>query len=72
MINSATNAITIQKLRSVFATHGLPRVVVSENVSVFTRSEFQDKECMASRTAPYTTQLSIVWWRGQFRPLKKN
>jgi len=28
MVNSATSTITIQKLRSMFATHDLPRVVV--------------------------------------------
>ena len=42
VVNSATSAITIQKLRSMFATHGLPRVVVSDNGSVFTSNEFQE------------------------------
>ena len=46
MVNPATSAITIQKLRSMFAAHGLPRVVVSDNGSVLTSNEFQefDKE----------------------------
>ena len=42
VVNSVTSAITIQKLRSMFATHGLPRVVVSDNGSVFTSNEFQE------------------------------
>ena len=38
IVNSATSFVTIQKLRSMFSTHGLPRVVVSDNGSVFTIS----------------------------------
>ena len=57
VVNSATSAITIQKLRSMFATHGLPRVVVSDNGSVFTSSEFQEfmtkNGIRHIRTAPY-------------------
>ena len=57
IVNSATSAITIQKLRSMFATHGLPRVVVSDNGSVFTSSEFQQFMIKNGinhiRTAPY-------------------
>ena len=41
IVNSATSVSTIQKLRSIFATHGLPKVVVSDNGSVFSSSEFQ-------------------------------
>ena len=41
IVNSATSVVTIQKLRSMFSTHGLPKVVVSDNGSVFTSSEFQ-------------------------------
>jgi len=41
IVNSATSAVTIQKLRSMFVTHGLPRMVVSDNGSVFTSGEFQ-------------------------------
>ena len=57
LVNSATSTIIIHKLRSMFATHGLPRVVVSDNGSVFTSSEF--KEFMTKngirhiKTAPY-------------------
>ena len=35
---------TIAKLRSMFSTHGLPQLVVSDNGSVFTSGEF--KECL--------------------------
>ena len=42
LVNSATSTISIQKLRSMFATHGLPRVVVSDNGSVLTSNKFQE------------------------------
>ena len=38
---TATSAITIERLRSIFATHGLPRVFVTDNGPQFTSSEFQ-------------------------------
>ena len=41
IVNSATTATTIQKLRTMFATHGLPQAVVSDNGSVFTSSDFE-------------------------------
>jgi len=41
-VNSVT-IYSIQNLRSMFAAHGLPRTVVSDNGSVFTSSEFQTK-----------------------------
>ena len=41
IVTSATTAVTIQNLRRMFATHGLPRTVVSDNGSVFTSNEFQ-------------------------------
>ena len=40
VVNSATSQTTIEKLRSVFATHGIPEVLVSDNGSVFTSAEF--------------------------------
>jgi len=57
IVSTATTAITIQKLRSMFATHGLPRTVVSDNDSVFTSSEFekflQNNGIRHIRTASY-------------------
>ena len=40
--NSANTTNTIEHLRSLFATHGLPEMIVSDNGSVFTSIEFQD------------------------------
>ena len=40
-MNTATTEITIAKLRSSFATHGLPEVIVSDNGTVFTSQEFK-------------------------------
>ena len=41
-VSSATSAVTIEQLRSIFATHGLPEMLVSDNGSVFTSEEFKD------------------------------
>ena len=40
-LSIATSATTIDKLRSVFTTHGLPKVFVTDNGTQFTSSEFQ-------------------------------
>ena len=39
-VGSATSRATIDKLQLVFATHGLPEVIVSDNGSSFTSEEF--------------------------------
>ena len=41
VVASATSQATMQKLRAIFATHGLPEVLVSDNGSVFTSEEFR-------------------------------
>ena len=40
-VQSATSAVTIDKLRSSFATHGIPNTLVTDNGSVFTSAEFE-------------------------------
>ena len=40
VVNSATTATTVQKMRQIFATHGLPVQLVTDNGSVFTSEEF--------------------------------
>ena len=40
IMNSATTTSTIDHLHSLFATHGLPEMVISDNGSVFTSIEF--------------------------------
>ena len=39
--NSSMASVTIQKLLITFATHGLPRTIVSDNVPCFSSSEFE-------------------------------
>ena len=39
--NTATTAATIHHLRSIFATHGLPEMLVTDNASIFTSEEFK-------------------------------
>ena len=41
-MKSITSTATIEKLREMFATHGLPATLVSDNGSNFTCSEFQE------------------------------
>ena len=41
-VKSATSAATISQLRAIFATHGIPELLVSDNGSAFTSSEFEE------------------------------
>ena len=41
-VSSATSAVTIEQHRSIFATHGLPEILVTDNGSNFTSTEFQE------------------------------
>lgn len=56
-MDTSTSQATIGKLRSIFATHGLPDMVVTDNGSNFTSSEFADflkkNGVKHVRTAPY-------------------
>ena len=40
-VGSATTQATVEQLRSIFATHGLPEMFVMDNGTVFTSTEFQ-------------------------------
>ena len=42
LVPSTSTANTVQKLRIIFATHGLPEVLVSDNATCFTSTEFQE------------------------------
>ena len=58
-MNSATSSVTIDKMRSTFASHGLPEIVVSDNGSNFVSSEFksflQKNGIKHITSAPYQT-----------------
>ena len=58
VVNSATTTTTVEHLRSLFATHGLPEMIVSDNGFVFTSSGFLDFCCTKNgikhvKSAPY-------------------
>ena len=40
MMQTATFLTTIEKMSSVFATHGFPEMLVTDNGTVFTSEEF--------------------------------
>ena len=40
-VQSATSTATVKKLRTVFATHGLPEKIITDSGSVFTSAEFE-------------------------------
>ena len=42
VVDNATSTGTIKKLRQVFATHGIPEIIVRDNGSVFTSKEFSN------------------------------
>ena len=57
IVNSATSTNTIDNLRMMFSTHGLPEVIVSDNGTAFSSEEFSEFTCRNSirhfRTPPY-------------------
>ena len=42
LVKNATSTATISVLRSLFAIHGIPELIISDNGSVFTSAEFRD------------------------------
>ena len=42
MVHSTSTSAAVSKLRMIFATHGLPDVLVSDNGAAFTSEEFAD------------------------------
>ena len=45
---SATSSVTIEQLRSIFSTHGLPKVLVTDNRTSFTSVEFHNRTSFTS------------------------
>ena len=57
LVKTATTSTTITALRSIFATHGIPELLVSDNGSVFMSAEFknftQQNGIRHTTSAPY-------------------
>ena len=53
VVNSTSSKATIKVLHNLFATHGIPEHVVSDNGSGFTNQEF--KQFMEQNSIKYTT-----------------
>ena len=67
LVHSATSTATIEELRDVFWTHGLPEVVVSDNGTCFTSGEFRGflkQNGVQRRTSPHTVLHPVVCLRG--------
>jgi len=69
---SITAATTIQCFRRIFATFGLPEVIVTDNGSTFTSAEFNSHAEMASNTRSHhpTIQPLMVWQNVQYKHLR--
>ena len=56
-MTSATSATTIEALHVMFATHGIPKVFVTDNGTQFTSTEFktfiENNDIRHLRSAPY-------------------
>ena len=53
-VSSATSSVTIEQLRTIFSTHGLPEVLVTDNGTSFISVEFQEfMKNNGVKSAPY-------------------
>ena len=56
-MTTATSGMTIEVLRTIFSTHGLPTVLVTDNGPQFTSAEFktfvENNGIRHQRSAPY-------------------
>ena len=64
IVNSATAQATIEHLRAIFARFGLPEVVVTDNGTCFTSSEFQEftSETISDMCGLLPTTLPPMGW----------
>ena len=55
VVRSSTSNVTIERLRMLFAEHGLPETIVTDNVACFTSAEFRlfmSQNCIHHITSP--------------------
>lgn len=66
--NSATSQATIKCLRIIFARFGLPEMMVTDNGTCFTSSDFQEfVQCNNIRLVfvlPLTIHFQMTWQKG--------
>ena len=66
-MSSITSTKTIEQLRVIFSTHGLPRKVVTDNGPSFTSKEFKQFMVSFMLLLLLTILPPMVWQREQFR-----
>lgn len=74
IMRSTTSAATIVKLKEIFAAHGLPETIVSDNGPNFTSAEFENFLSKNGANTPksrHTIQLRMARQSGQLEPSKK-
>ena len=66
-VPSIASSYTIEALRHMFATHGLPQIIVSDNGTAFTSQEF--KMFVKNNISPlhHTILHQMGWLRGQYK-----
>ena len=72
VMSSITTAKTIEKLRMLFANHGLPNRIITDNGPSFTSEEFKvfmEKNRISMLPLHRITLLQTGWWREQFKQL---
>ena len=59
VVHSSTTQVTIEQLRGLFATHGLPETIVTDNGTCFTSAEFQ--QFVERNNIQHVTSLSPIF-----------
>ena len=73
---STTSAKTIEKIRMIFSTHGLPLQIVTDNGTAFTSKEFrqfmEQNGIKDASSAPYhPSSNSLAEWAVQVQTFKR-
>jgi hypothetical protein len=75
VVHSATSTATIEKLRMIFATNGIPDTIVSDNGTPFTSEEFESftkkNGIRHIRISPYQPSSNVQTFKEGFKKMKE-